>query len=109
MQSDADTQEHRAAELVPPVRASAPWRVAAVEALPGFRLHVRFNDGAVGVVDMAAFLKSGAAGVFAVLQDESLFRQVKVSLGAVSWPGDLDLAPDAMHAAVEERGTWVLE
>jgi len=109
MQSDADTQEHRAAVLIPPVRAAAPWRVSEVEALPGFRLYVRFNDGIAGFVEMAAFLKSNAAGVFAALRDEGFFRQAKVRLGAVSWPGDLDLAPDAMHAGIRERGTWVLE
>jgi hypothetical protein len=80
-----------------------------VEALPGFRLRVRFNDGSKGIVDMAAFVKSASAGVFAALRDEETFRQVKIRLGAISWPGDLDLAPDAMHSAVKEHGTWVLE
>ena len=58
MQSNADAQENRTAELTPPVRPRAPWRVAEVEALPGFRLRVRFNDGTVGMVDMGAFVKS---------------------------------------------------
>jgi len=80
-----------------------------VEVLPGFRLRVRFNDGTAGTVDMAMFVKSEAAGVFTALRDEKTFRQAKVRLGAVSWPGDLDLAPDAMHNAVKEHGTWVLE
>lgn len=80
-----------------------------MEALPGFRLRVRFNDGTTGVVDMAAFVKSATAGVFAALRDEEAFRQAKVRFGAVSWPGDLDLAPDAMHSAAKEHGTWVLE
>lgn len=109
MQPHADAQENRSAELVPPVRPCAPWRVAEVEALPGFRLRVGFNDGSAGIVDMAKLVKSDAAGVFAALRDEGLFRQAKVSLGAVSWPGDLDLAPDAMHRAIKEHGTWVLE
>ena len=109
MQPDADAQDNRTAELIPPVRPRAPWRVAEVEALPGFRLRVRFNDGTIGVVDMGAFVKSDAAGVFVALRDEGLFRQAKVSLGAVSWPGDLDLAPDAMHRAIKEHGTWILE
>jgi hypothetical protein len=26
----------------------------------------------------------------------------------VSWPGELDLAPDAMHAAIREHGEWGL-
>ena len=109
MQPDADTEENRTAELIPPVRPCAPWRVAEVEALPGFRLRVRFNDGTAGVVDMEKFVKSEAAGVFARLCDEALFRQVRVSLGAVSWPGDLDLAPDAMHRAIKDYGRWILE
>jgi hypothetical protein len=109
MQTAAGAQEDRTAELIPPVRTHAPWRVAEVEALPGFRLRVRFNDGSAGVVDMAAFVKSTSAGVFAALRDQEVFRQVKVRLGAVSWPGDLDLAPDAMHSALKKHGTWVLE
>ena len=109
MPPNADAQEDRTTELVPPVRPAAPWRVAHAEALPGFRLRVSFNDGTAGVVEMAEFLKSDAAGVFARLRDEELFRQVKVSLGAVTWPGDLDLAPDAMHRAIREHGTWTLE
>jgi hypothetical protein len=108
MHSHADAQEDRAAELTPPVRPRAPWRVADVEALPGFRLRVRFNDGTEGTVEMADFITSDAAGVFAALRDETLFRQARVALGAVTWPGDLDLAPDAMHRAVREHGTWIV-
>ena len=108
MQSHADAQEDRTVELIPPVRPRAPWRVAEVEALPGFRLRVRFNDDTAGIVEMAEFVKSAAAGVFAVLRDEKLFRQVKVSLGAVTWPGDLDLAPDAMHREIKEHGKWIV-
>ena len=97
MHSPADAQEDRAAELIPPVSPRAPWRVADVEALPSFRLRVRFNDGIEGTVEMAGFVASAGAGVFAVLRDEKLFRQARIVLGAVTWPGDLDLAPDAMH------------
>jgi len=109
MQSHADAQEDRTAELIPPVRPRAPWRVADVETLPGFRLRVRFNDGTEGIVEMADFIYSDVSGVFAVLRDEKLFRQVGVSLGAVTWPGDLDLAPDAMHRAIKEHGKWAIK
>jgi len=109
VQPHADAEENRTAELIPPVRPCAAWRVAEVEALPGFRLRVRFNDGSAGNIDMAAFIKSEAAGVFACLRDEKLFRQVGLRLSAVSWPGDLDLAPDAMHHAIKQHGTWIVE
>jgi hypothetical protein len=109
MQSHADAEEDRAAELTPPARPRAPWRVADVEALPGFRLRVRFNDGTEGTVELAEFLNSASAGVFAALRDDSLFRQARIVLGAVTWPGDLDLAPDAMHQAIREHGTWIVK
>ena len=32
----------------------------------------------------------------------------KIDDGAVAWPGNLDLAPDAMYAAIKARGEWVL-
>lgn len=27
----------------------------------------------------------------------------------VTWPGELDLAPDAMHRHIKESGEWVLQ
>jgi hypothetical protein len=108
MRSDADAQEDRPAGVTPPVRPVAPWRVAQVEVLSRFRLQVRFNDGTEGTVELAEFLESTAAGVFAALRDERLFRQVRVELGAVTWPGDLDLAPDAMYREIKEHGSWIV-
>ncbi len=109
MRSHADAEEDRSVELTPSVRPCAPWRLTSVEALPGLRLHVRFNDGIEGTVELAGFLNSPSAGVFAALRDESLFRQARIVLGAVTWPGELDLAPDAMHREVKERGTWIMK
>jgi hypothetical protein len=86
-----------------------PWRVAAVEARPGFRLYVRFVDGAEGTVDLAALVQSSRAGVFASLADPALFAQARVEYGAVTWPGEIDLAPDAMYAGIKKAGTWVLQ
>jgi hypothetical protein len=70
---------------------------------------VRFNDGTEGTVDLARFIESASAGVFAALRDERLFRKARIELGAVTWPGNLDLAPDAMHRIIREKGTWVME
>lgn len=79
-----------------------------VRTLDGFRLHVRFVDGLEGKVDMSALVRSPTAGVFARLADPSLFAQVFVEHGAVMWPGELDLAPDAMHAEIKKEGKWIL-
>jgi hypothetical protein len=86
-----------------------PWRVVAVEALPGFQLHVRFVDGLQGTVDMNRLVHSAKAGVFAELADPERFARVFVEHGAVTWPGEIDLAPDAMYDAIKQAGRWVLE
>lgn len=105
----ANADDDRSSTLIPPVRPQAPWRVRHVEAQPGHRLKVCFNDGTKGCVDLRGLIKSADAGVFAVLADESLFCKVSVEFGVVTWPGGLDLAPDAMYAAIRETGIWILE
>lgn len=108
MYAETDTEEDRATGIVPPIVPQAPWRIAAVEALPGFRLWVRFNDGTAGEVNMAKLVYSSEAGVFAALRDEALFRQVYLKWGAVTWSGELDLAPDAMYDEIKQHGEWLL-
>jgi hypothetical protein len=83
--------------------------MAAVEALPGFRLHVRFVDGTEGTVDLAPLVQSPGARVFAALVNPSLFNQVVIEHGAVMWPGEIDLAPDAIYIAIKLAGTWALQ
>jgi hypothetical protein len=73
-----------------------------------FRLRVRFVDGVEGVVEMSGRVKSPTAGVFSKLADPDLFAQVFVEHGAVTWPGELDLAPDAMHDEIAAKGLWIL-
>ena len=60
---------------------------------------------------MGRFLKSPAVRgtPFEPLLDESLFRQVRVDLGAVTWPTGADLAPDAMYDAIRASGEWIPE
>lgn len=86
----------------------APWCVVAVSAGADFRLRVRFVDGTEGDVDMAGFLGREQVGVFAPLRDPAVFSKVSVNLGAVTWAGELDLAPDAMYDAICETGKWVI-
>ncbi|MBI3902965.1 MAG: DUF2442 domain-containing protein [Nitrosomonadales bacterium] len=74
---------------------SAYWRVNEVRVV---------GDNAVFVRFMPGFFR----GVFSHLSDPVKFRQVTVVGGAVTWPGELDLAPDAMHEEIKQRGgEWV--
>jgi hypothetical protein len=69
---------------------------------------VAFADGLTGMVDLSRLVHSPQAGVFAVLANPSLFAQVMLEYGAVAWPGELDLAPDAMYAEIQEHQVWSL-
>lgn len=109
MRTQSTAQEDSSLGVTPPVQPRMPWRLAAVEALPGFRLRVQFMDGTEGAVDLMGLIQSPGAGVFAALADPSLFSQVFIEHGAVTWPGEIDLAPDAMYAEIKKAGTWVLQ
>ena len=106
MQKLEAAQNHRAARVIPPVICDRPEDVAFVEPLPGHRLKVRFHDGVEGEVDLSRRVHSPTAGVFAALADPAVFERVGIEFGAVWWPGDLDLAPDAMHAELQAHGRW---
>jgi hypothetical protein len=56
-----------------------------------------------GEVDMSERVRSPHAGVFAALTYPDVFAQVHVEFGAVTWPGELDLAPDAMRTPCTTR------
>lgn len=90
------------------VLPAAPWRVTHVQVLPDYTLQVTFVDGVSGIVHMAGLVQEADAGVFAALRDPDVFAQVFISCGAVTWPGDIDLAPDAMYDAIRADGKWVL-
>lgn len=69
---------------------------------------MEFIDGTQGFVDLSQRIMSNKAGVFAKLRDTDLFNQVYLEYGAVTWPGEIDLAPDTMHDEIKRHGQWVL-
>ena len=73
------------------------WDVVEVKAEPHHCLWVRFKDGLTGRVLLR---RDDLTGVLAPLRDEHFFKQVFIDYGAVAWPGEIDLAPDAMYAQV---------
>jgi hypothetical protein len=46
--------------------------------------------------------------VFAALAEPTKFAQAYVEYGAVTWPGEIDLAPDAMYQSIKQNGKWIL-
>ena len=80
--------------------------VVRVVAAGHLTLHVEFSDGISGLV---TFLPSHLSGVFEPLKNPDYFAKAGVEHGAVTWPGELDLAPDAMYDAIKSSGQWVLQ
>ena len=81
------------------------WKVVSVEPKSPLALTVRFLDGTEGII---RFEPSHLSGVFEALRDPELFRQARVECGTVTWPGEIDLAPDAMYREIRRAGEWVL-
>lgn len=81
------------------------WDVIDVKPVAPLTLHVLFADGTTGRVQ---FEQSHLTGVFEALKDPIIFQQAHIEGGAVVWPGDLDLAPDAMYKEIKTHGQWVL-
>ena len=72
--------------------------VASVQTLPHYRLHVRFDNGTQGVVDVAQLVQF--TGVFELLHDPEFVAKasVHIELGTVWWPNNADLDSDVLYA-----------
>lgn len=108
MRTESTAAQHRSPVVTDTPSPRSPWRITSVEVLAGLRLRVAFTDGLTGVVDLSDLVRSPRAGVFAKLADPTLFAQVRLEYGTVTWPGDIDLAPDAMYEAIRTSGEWRL-
>ncbi len=76
------------------------WNVVEVKTEPEYGLYVRFQDGLVGRLRLS---RETLTGVLAPLRDVEFFEQVFIASGAVAWPGEIDLAPDAMYEEIAGR------
>ncbi|MCX5862283.1 MAG: DUF2442 domain-containing protein [Deltaproteobacteria bacterium] len=64
----------------------------------GYHVEIIFEDGCTGVVDFAKYIDRG--GVFERLKDMDVFRRFSVNpeLGILTWPDDIDIAPETLYA-----------
>lgn len=77
--------------------------VVAVKPVGGYRLWLRFEDGAEGEADLASTLSF--EGVFAPLRDSRYFEQVRVNseLGTIFWPNSADIDPAVLYSMLTSR------
>lgn len=73
-----------------------------VEARPGFKLFIRFNNGASGEICLANELWGE---VFEPLRDEALFLQARHDpvMRTVSWPNGADFAPEFLFGLLASQ------
>jgi hypothetical protein len=87
----------------------AVWSIVRFKVLSNYRIEVSFADDTTGVADLAPRLSQGPLGDgFDALCEQSVFSKVYLEHGALTWPGGIDLAPDAMHQRIRESGTSTL-
>lgn len=110
MSTHAAAEEDRSSEVAPPIEPTVPWRVSEVRVVDHGLLTVRFVDGTEGDVDMRALLRSDrvVGTLFERLRNTDVFSRAAVHLGVVEWPGEIDLAPDAMYDEIRAHGVWIL-
>ncbi len=75
----------------------------AVQANPldGFRFWLKYEDGIEGIVDLSDL---AGRGVFEAWSEREVFDAVTVNeSGAVVWPGEIDLCPDALYIRLTGR------
>ncbi len=68
--------------------------------LGGFRVHVRFEDGMEGELDLQNVIDF--KGVFAPLRDAREFAKLRIDpeMGTLVWPCGADLDPDVLYSKV---------
>lgn len=74
--------------------------VISVQHVRGYVIHVRFDEGTEGEIDLSSSLSF--TGVFAGLRDPALFAAVRVhpELHVICWPNGADYDSEALYALV---------
>ncbi|MBH8553491.1 DUF2442 domain-containing protein [Nostocaceae cyanobacterium CENA357] len=77
--------------------------IIAVEPRENYQLHIRFEDGIEGVVDISKIVQF--TRVFAPLQDKEYFATVEVNpeYGTIQWESGADLDPDVIYSLITKQ------
>ena len=76
-------------------------RPAEVAARKGYRVWLRYSDGAAGEIDLSHL---AGRGVFAAWNEPGRFEKVHIaSHGAIAWDDEIELCPDALYLQLTGR------
>ena len=68
--------------------------VKNVKTIEDYKLILIFEDGSVRVFDVSPLLEKG---IFKELNDEVLFKTVKINFDTVEWVNGADIDPEALY------------
>ncbi len=68
--------------------------VCEVKTMPEYKLLLRFNNGEERRFDMRPYLHYP---VFKRLENHGYFSLARVNYGTVTWPGEIDIAPETLY------------
>jgi hypothetical protein len=78
--------------------ASSLRKIVLAEALPNYRLRLRFDDDIEGVIDFSA---EAGKGIFTIWATPQVFATFQVHNGRrIAWPEEVDLCADALYLEV---------
>lgn len=74
-------------------------RIVEARHVEGYKVFVRYPDGANGVIDFSDHPRDG---VFEAWNDPDFFRSFRIhpECGVLEWPNELDIAPEYTYAKV---------
>jgi len=74
--------------------------IVFVEPVGDYRIKLRFEDGAEGIVDVSEIVPF--EGIFSALRDNNAFNKVRLNneLGTIEWENGADLDPDVLYSKV---------
>jgi hypothetical protein len=85
-------------DILRPLWYDSRMRIVEARATERYRVFLKFDNGSSGIVDLGEY---AGRGVFRAWEAEGIFEQVSVSpVGALEWPGDLDLCPDSLYLKI---------
>lgn len=74
------------------------FKPVEVTALDGYKLHIRYEDGVEGDVDLSDL---AGKGVFAAWEKPGVFESVSVGdNGEIRWSNEIDICPDAVYLRI---------
>jgi hypothetical protein len=75
--------------------------VIKVEVLKDYTLHLQFDDGSEGNVDISALIPF--EGVFEPLKDKTFFSRVTINpdIGTICWENGADLSPTYLYENIQ--------